>query len=215
MSEIVDKIAKTIEELNEDEAEALVKEALDKGVDPVKIMEEGIIAGIRAVGDKFEKKEYFLAELYEGGEIAEKLVEIVGPKIPEEAVGKRKRVIIGTVLGDLHDIGKNLVAMQLTMAGFEVRDLGIDVPPMRFVEEAESFKADIIAMSSLLMATMLNMGEVITLLNELGLRDKYKILVGGGPISPDFAEMMGADGYAEDAVEAVKVAKDLAGLGED
>jgi methylmalonyl-CoA mutase cobalamin-binding domain/chain len=189
-----------------------VKEALDKGVDPVKIMEEGIIAGIRAVGDKFEKKEYFLAELYEGGELSEKLVEIVGPKIPEEAVGERKRVIIGTVLGDLHDIGKNLVAMQLTMAGFEVRDIGIDVPPMRFVEEAESFKADIIAMSSLLMAAMLNMGEVITLLNELGLRDKYKILVGGGPISPDFAEMMGADGYAEDAVEAVKVAKDLAGL---
>lgn len=209
MSEIVEKIAKTIEELNEEKAEALVKEALDKGVDPVKIMEEGIIAGIRAVGDKFEKKEYFLAELYEGGELAEKLVDIVGPKIPEEAVGKRKRVIIGTVLGDLHDIGKNLVAMQLTMAGFEVRDIGIDVPPMRFVEEAENFKADIIAMSSLLMATMLNMGEVITLLNELGLRDKYKILVGGGPISPDFAEMMGADGYAEDAVEAVKVAKDL------
>lgn len=209
MSEIVEKIAKTIEELNEEKAEALVKEALDKGVDPVKIMEEGIIAGIRAVGDKFEKKEYFLAELYEGGELAEKLVEIVGPKIPEETVGKRKRVIIGTVLGDLHDIGKNLVAMQLTMAGFEVRDIGIDVPPMRFVEEAENFKADIIAMSSLLMATMLNMGEVITLLNELGLRDKYKILVGGGPISPDFAEMMGADGYAEDAVEAVKVAKDL------
>ncbi len=212
MSEIVEKIAKTIEELNEEKAEALVKEALDKGVDPVKIMEEGIIAGIRAVGDKFEKKEYFLAELYEGGELAEKLVEIVGPKIPEEAVGKRKRVIIGTVLGDLHDIGKNLVAMQLTMAGFEVRDIGIDVPPMRFVEEAENFKADIIAMSSLLMATMLNMGEVITLLNELGLRDKYKILVGGGPISPDFAEMMGADGYAEDAVEAVKVAKDLVGV---
>ncbi len=212
MSEIVEKIAKTIEELNEEKAEALVKEALDKGVDPVKIMEEGIIAGIRAVGDKFEKKEYFLAELYEGGELAEKLVEIVGPKIPEETVGKRKRVIIGTVLGDLHDIGKNLVAMQLTMAGFEVRDIGIDVPPMRFVEEAENFKADIIAMSSLLMATMLNMGEVITLLNELGLRDKYKILVGGGPISPDFAEMMGADGYAEDAVEAVKVAKDLVGV---
>lgn len=212
MSEIVEKIAKTIEELNEEKAEALVKEALDKGVDPVKIMEEGIIAGIRAVGDKFEKKEYFLAELYEGGELAEKLVDIVGPKIPEEAVGKRKRVIIGTVHGDLHDIGKNLVAMQLTMAGFEVRDIGIDVPPMRFVEEAENFKADIIAMSSLLMATMLNMGEVITLLNELGLRDKYKILVGGGPISPDFAEMMGADGYAEDAVEAVKVAKDLVGV---
>ncbi|MBS7251963.1 MAG: cobalamin-dependent protein [Candidatus Freyarchaeota archaeon] len=108
----------------------------------------------------------------------------MGPRIPKEAGGARKRVVIGTVHGDLHDIGKNLVAMQLTMAGFEVRDLGIDVPAMRFIEEAESFKADIIAMSSLLMATMMNMAEVVNLLKELGLRDKYKVLVGGGPINP-------------------------------
>jgi methylmalonyl-CoA mutase cobalamin-binding domain/chain len=176
-------------------------------------LEDGITAGVRAVGEKFEKKEYFLAELYEGGEIAEKLVEIVGPRIPKEAGGARKRVVIGTVHGDLHDIGKNLVAMQLTMAGFEVRDLGIDVPAMRFIEEAENFKADIIAMSSLLMATMMNMAEVVNLLKELGLRDKYKVLVGGGPINPALAQMFGADGYAENAVEAVKVAKKLVGLG--
>ncbi len=213
MSEVLSKIAKSIEELDGKEAENLVRKALDEGVDPVKILEDGIIAGVRAVGEKFEKKEYFLAELYEGGEIAEKLVEIVGPRIPKEAGGARKRVVIGTVHGDLHDIGKNLVAMQLTMAGFEVRDLGIDVPAMRFIEEAESFKADIIAMSSLLMATMMNMAEVVNLLKELGLRDKYKVLVGGGPINPALAQMFGADGYAENAVEAVKVAKKLVGLG--
>ncbi|MEM2135037.1 MAG: B12-binding domain-containing protein [Candidatus Freyarchaeota archaeon] len=213
MSEVLSKIAKSIEDLDGKEAEKLVRKALDEGVDPVKILEDGIIAGVRAVGEKFEKKEYFLAELYEGGEIAEKLVEIVGPRIPKEAGGARKRVVIGTVHGDLHDIGKNLVAMQLTMAGFEVRDLGIDVPAMRFIEEAESFKADIIAMSSLLMATMMNMAEVVNLLKELGLRDKYKVLVGGGPINPVLAQMFGADGYAENAVEAVKVAKKLVGLG--
>lgn len=205
--EIMERIATAIMELQEEKALTLVEQALQQHVQPLEIIEQGIVPGVRAVGKMFENQQCFLPELMKGGEISRQCIALVTPHISKEASRALGRIVIGTVKGDIHSIGKNLVALLLEVNGFEVHDLGIDVPTMTFIEEAERREADIIALSALMVTTMQGQAEVIQYLREMGLRDKYRILIGGAPTTQEWAEEIGADGWAPSAHEAVAVAE--------
>ena len=186
---------------------ALVQQALDENLDPKEILNEGLLAGMMVIGEKFKNNEVFVPEVLVAARALNAGLTILEPKLVEvgnEPVGK---VVIGTVKGDLHDIGKNLVAMMLKGVGFEVKDLGVDVAPEAFIDAAEEIGADVICMSALLTTTMPNMEATITLLQEKGLRDKYIVMVGGAPVNDKFAEQIGADYYTPDAATCAEVAK--------
>ncbi len=203
--DLIQDIADAVERLEEDRALGLVKNALDKGAEPLEILQDGIVKGLKAVGDKFEKGDYFLLELQEGGDLAEKLIPMIKEKMPSDQTANKATVVIATVKGDLHDIGKNLVVLQLSLNGYKVHDLGINVPTMDIIQKAKALNADVIGLSSLLLVTMPYQAEVIRYLNEMGLRDKFKVIIGGGPTTGEFADQIGADGWAPDAVQAVAV----------
>jgi len=207
----IQEIADAVEKLEEDKALELVNDALNEGVDPQEILQEGIVKGLRAVGDKFEKGDYFLLELQEGGDLADKLIPLVMEKMSSDQVQTKATVVIATVKGDLHDIGKNLVSLQLSLNGYKVNDLGINVPTMDIINKAKEAKAEVIALSSLLMVTMPYQAEVIRYLTEMGLRDQFKVIIGGGPTTQEFADQIGADGWAPDAVQAVGVVDNMLG----
>ncbi|MFV2015808.1 MAG: corrinoid protein [Candidatus Heimdallarchaeota archaeon] len=193
----------------------LVNKCIEEGIDVNQIIDEGLAAGIKQVGDYFEDGEFFLPELMQGAEIMKSAMEVLNPIILEKTGGLYKskgKVVIGTVSGDIHDIGKTLVGSMLTASGFEVYDMGADVPNERFLEEIKDKKADLLCMSALLTTTMINQREVINRISDQGYRNKVKILVGGAPVSEEWAEEIGADGFAENAVEAVKIAKALIGV---
>jgi len=213
--EILERIKNLLIDIKIDEVEEAVKEALDAGLSPLEIIESGLAPAMRVIGDKFEKGEYFLAELVAAGETFKEILNnMLRPKMMErgEITKKLGRVVIGTVRGDLHDIGKNIVATMLESAGFEVYDLGVDVPPEEFVRKAKEVGADIVAMSALLTTTMMEMKNVIEELKKAGIRDKVKVIIGGAPITEEFAKEIGADAYGEDAVKAVKICKQLLGI---
>jgi len=172
---------------------------IEEGVDPVEAIEQGLSEGIRKVGEKFDKLEVFLTDLMMAAEAMKTGMNILLPKIPEEKMLRRGKVVIGTVKGDIHDIGKNITAALLTASGFDVYDLGVDVPISKFVEEAEKNEADIIALSALMTSTMSGQKDVISYLQESGKREKYIVMVGGGPANKEWAEEIGADAYAETA----------------
>lgn len=201
----IQEIAEAVEKLEEDKAVALVTDALNEGTDPQEVLQEGIVKGLRAVGDKFEKGDYFLLELQEGGDLADKLIPLVMEKMDSEQTQTKATVVLATVKGDLHDIGKNLVSLQLSLNGYKVHDLGINVPTMDIINKAKEVNADVIGLSSLLMVTMPYQAEVMRYLGEMGLRDKFKVIIGGGPTTQEFADQIGADGWAPDAVQAVGV----------
>lgn len=185
----------------------LVQEALDEGQDPKAILNDGLLAGMMVVGEKFKNNEVFVPEVLVAARALNAGLAILEPKLIEignEPVG---RVVIGTVKGDLHDIGKNLVAMMMKGAGFEIIDLGVDVEPASFVDKAEEAGADVICMSALLTTTMPNMQSVIDELNNRGLRDKYIVMVGGAPVSQSFADQIGADYYTPDAATCAETAR--------
>ena len=205
------EIAEAVEKLEEDKAVARVVDALNKGVDPQEILQEGIVKGLRVVGDKFEKGEYFLLELQEGGDLADRLIPLVMARMNTDQIKTKATVVIATVKGDLHDIGKNLVSLQLSLNGYKVNDLGINVPTMDIINKAKEVDAEVIALSSLLMVTMPYQAEVIRYLSEMGLRDKFKVIIGGGPTTREFAEQIGADGWAPNAVQAVGVVDNILG----
>ena len=186
-----------------------VKKALENKISPIEIVSKSIVEGMSIVGEKFEKGEYFLSELIVAGEIGKEITKLLDPylKAEETRLEKLGRVVIGTVRGDLHDIGKNIVAMMLEAAGFEVIDLGADVPPEKFVEAVKEHDANIVAMSALLTVTMPEMKNVIDELKKAGLRDKVKVIVGGAPVTEEYAKSIGADGYGETAVEGVRICK--------
>lgn len=188
---------------------AAVKEALGKGVDVKTILEDGLIASMNAIGCKFKNNEIFIPEVLIAAKAMHAGIAVLEPHFTACGIKPSGKVVIGTVKGDLHDIGKNIVTMMLKGACFEVMDLGIDIPPGKFVEIVQSKGADIIAMSSLLTTSMNAMRDTIKLLKEAGLRDKVKIIIGGAPITQDFADSIGADGYAKDAATAVDKAKEL------
>ncbi|MHA2314837.1 MAG: cobalamin B12-binding domain-containing protein [Candidatus Hermodarchaeia archaeon] len=193
----------------------LVHQAIKEGIDAATVVSQGLTAGIRVLGDRFEKGEAFLPELAVAAETMKQALEILEPhlakRVDEEALGS---IVIGTVQGDIHDIGKSIVATMLTVAGFSVYDLGIDVAPSDFVAKAKEVDAEIIAMSALLTTTMERMQETIDLLKKEQLDKRVKVMVGGAPVSQQFAESIGADGYGVDFNQAVKIAKRLTGHAE-
>ena len=178
--------------------------AMDDGVDPQVAITEGMVPGMVEVGQKFEEGEYFLSELVVAGEVMKDGIAVMEPYLTANAAEESKaRAIVATVEGDYHDIGKNIVATLLGVQGFDVRDLGMDVPAERIVEEAKNFEPDVIGLSALLSTTMPRMGDVIRALEAAGLRDRVKVIVGGTPVTPQFAESIGADHCALNAIEGV------------
>ncbi|MCR6544833.1 cobalamin B12-binding domain-containing protein [Dehalobacterium formicoaceticum] len=173
---------------------------IDAGTDPLEIINQGLIAGMNVVGARFKNGEMFVPEVLMSAKSMSSGIELVKPLIADSDMPNKGTVIIGTVKGDLHDIGKNLVAMMLESGGFKVINLGIDISPEKFVEGAKEYNTDIIAMSALLTTTMLHMKDTIELVKEEGL--KVKCIIGGAPISQDFADEIGADGFAPDAASA-------------
>ena len=186
---------------------ALVQEALDEGLDPKEILNEGLLSGMMIIGAKFKNNEVFVPEVLVAARAMNAGLTVLEPKLVEvgnEPVGK---AVIGTVQGDLHDIGKNLVVMMLKGAGFEIHDIGVDLEPPVLIYKSEEVGADVICMSALLTTTMPKMQDCIDQLNEKGLLDKYIVMVGGAPVNDSFAEQIGADYYTPDAATAAEVAK--------
>ncbi|OYT59020.1 MAG: cobalamin-binding protein [Desulfurococcales archaeon ex4484_217_1] len=212
---ILEEIKETLINLDEDRFLKLVKEALKKNVDASKIVFYSMSEGMREIGKLFEGGEYFLAEMIVAAEMFKKAMKILEPKLFEKVKKAseifRGRVVIGTVKGDIHDIGKSLVASMLRAAGYEVIDLGVDVPPEKFIEAVEKYEPDILGMSSLLTTTVHQMKEVIKLLEEKGLRRRVKVIIGGLATSPEYAKAIGADGWSRDAVQAVQLVDRLIG----
>jgi 5-methyltetrahydrofolate--homocysteine methyltransferase len=186
-----------------------VNAALAAGVEPGKILNEGMIAAMREVGRRFEEGEFYVPEMLIAARAMQAGLAVLKPHLQQSDIQSAGKVVIGTVKGDLHDIGKNLVGMMLEGAGFEIVDLGTDVAPQKFVETAKAEAADIVAMSALLTTTMTNMKVTIEALNEAGLRSAVKVMVGGAPVTEQYAKQIGADGYAMDASRAVSLAQSL------
>ncbi|RLC86304.1 MAG: hypothetical protein DRJ03_09150 [Chloroflexi bacterium] len=195
---------------DEEQCVALAQQVLDEGVDPVEAINEGFTKGMVIVGEKFARMEYYLPDLMRSAQAVNGAMEVLKPHLLEHGDGGTQgTVVLGTIQGDLHDVGKNIVKIMLQASGFAVHDLGVDVHIRRFIEEAEKVDADIIAASAILTTTMAYMPDMVKLLTEMGIRDKYRIMLGGGPVTSDWATEVGADGYGENATEAVEVAKRL------
>ena len=202
-------IIETLIKGDEAQLTELVKTALDQGTPAKKILNEGLIAGMDIVGDKMESEDMFIPEVLMSAKAMSACVKILKPHLTEEDTAARGKVVIGTVKGDLHDIGKNLVAMMLESGGLEVFNLGVDVDPDKFAAEVKEKNAGMLCLSALLTTTMPMMIQTIKAVTENGLRDQVKIMVGGAPVTQNFADEIGADGYAPDAGSAVKLAKRL------
>ena len=206
-AEIVVEISELLQKGRAKNVKNLVQEALDQGIDPKEILNDGLLAGMMVVGGKFKRNEVFVPEVLVAARAMNAGITLLEPKLVEvgnEPVGK---AVVGTVKGDLHDIGKNLVVMMLKGAGFDVVDLGTDVEADVFIERAEEENADITCMSALLTTTMPYMQTVIDALQEKGLREKYIVMIGGAPVNDAFAKQIGADYYTPDAATAAETAR--------
>jgi 5-methyltetrahydrofolate--homocysteine methyltransferase len=186
-----------------------VQEALDMELSPEEILNQGLIAAMQEVGDRFERGEFYVPEMLIAARAMQAGLAILKPFLAEQGIKTAGTVVIGTVKGDLHDIGKNLVAMMLEGAGFDIIDLGTDVPPEKFAQAIREHDAQIVGMSALLTTTMQNMQSTIEAIEDLGVRESVKIVIGGAPVTDTFAKEIGADGYAPDASRAVNIAKNL------
>jgi Predicted cobalamin binding protein len=191
-------------------AEQITKDLINNGTDPLAIINQGLIAGMDIVAPKFKAGEMFVPEVMMAARAMATGMELVKPLIKDIDIPTKGTVIIGTVAGDLHDIGKNLVAMILESGGFKVIDLGVDVSVEKFVEAAKQHNPQVIGMSALLTTTMVAMKDTVDALTEAGLRKNFKIIVGGAPLSQEFANQIGADGYAADAMAAKELCEKLA-----
>jgi len=211
--ELVSKLMNVVISYDTEGAAKAAQDALKAGVDPVVAIEEGLAKGVRIVGEKFGTGEVFLPELMVAVEAMKRAMTILKPAIKEGAATTKSlgKVIIGTIEGDIHDIGKSLVSAMLTVAGFDVIDLGSDVPVEKFIEKTREVKPNVIGMSALMTTTMLKMGEVIKALQKEGLRKEVKVIVGGAPTSKEWANKIGADGHGGDAMDAVEVMRNLVG----
>ena len=208
--EILSKLAQAVIDGEPEDAEELAQQALDQGLDPLVCINEGLTPGMNRVGQLFESGEYFLPDLIIGGEAMKSALAVLEPAL----VGGRERqvlgrVVLGTVEGDLHEIGKTLVATLLSANGFQVTDIGIDKSAADFVAAVKETRATIVGASALLTTTMPQQQKIVEALKEAGLRDRVKVMVGGAPVTAGWAEKVGADGYAEDAISAVALAKTL------
>jgi len=193
-------------------AVAETQNALNSGANPQDILDKGLIAAMDKVGDNFSKGLIFVPQMLRSAKTMQECVKLLVPLFQESGMITKGKVLIGTVKGDLHDIGKNLVAMMLEGAGFQIMDIGIDVSPESFVQKVKEFDPDIVAMSALLSTTMPSMARTIEALEKAGLRDKAKIMIGGAPVTENYAQEIRADGYAPDAASGVIKAKQLLGI---
>lgn len=193
-------------------ATAETQSALDAGSGVGNILDNGLIAAMDEVGDRFSKGAIFVPQMLRSAKAMQECMKLIKPLFKEADVTTKGNVVIGTVKGDLHDIGKNLVSMMMEGAGFTIIDLGVDVPPEKFAQTAKEAGADIVAISALLSTTMPMMPQTIQALEEAGLRDKVKVMIGGAPVTEDYAKEIKADSYASDAGSAVNAAKKLLGI---
>ena len=212
MSELFAKMAESLIAGKVDEVSSLTKEALEGGLSSQDILEQGLLAGMDVVGQRFKANEMFIPEVLRCAKCMHGAMEILRPLLVESGVKTAGTLVIGTVKGDLHDIGKNLVGMMFEGAGFKVIDLGIDQEPQAFVDALKDHKAELFGMSALLTTTMPKMGETINAIKEAGIRDQVKIMIGGAPVTAEFAKEIGADAYASNAASAVDTGKELLGL---
>ena len=211
MSEILEQISTAVIEGDVDEIGDLTEDALDEGLSAEKILNNGLMTGMDYVGVEFKAGNMFVPEVLRSAKTMQTSMDILKPLLAESGVKMLGKVLLGTVKGDLHDIGKNLVGMMCEGAGFEVKDVGKDVAPEDFVAAIKDYEPDVLGMSALLTTTMRAMESTIKVLEEAGLRDKVKIMIGGAPVTQAFAEQIGADGYASNAAGASDLAKKLVG----
>jgi corrinoid protein of di/trimethylamine methyltransferase len=211
--EILRKMAQSIIDGDADAAVTLAKESITTNMDPLEAISRGFVVGVSTVGEAFGRGEAFLPELVMAGEAMKMAVATLDPELKKRGSQRQMlgKIVIGTVEGDIHEIGKSLVATMLSASGFEVFDLGVDTPGDKLIGKALEVSADVLAMSALLTTTMVRQREVIEELEKEGLRQKIKVMVGGAPVTRDWVATIGADGYSEDAIGAVSLAKKLMG----
>ena len=205
------ELASTLADLKEEETLKIVEDRLRAGEEPLKILDDAM-KGMEIVGKRFADSEYFIPDLVYSGEILKEINELVKPKLAQAAETKRLgKVVFGTVAGDIHDIGKNIVVFMLDVNGFEVYDLGVDVPPQKFVDKIKESGAPIVGLSGFLAPAFDSMKETIEAIQAAGLRDKVKVMIGGGQITEEIKKYTGADAYGRDAMVGVSLAKKWAG----
>jgi corrinoid protein of di/trimethylamine methyltransferase len=212
--ELYKSMSQSIIDGDADVAAALARQSIDMGIDPLEAINQGFVKGVNFVGDQFSCGDMFLPELVMAGEAMKTAIGVLEPEMSKRGTERQVygKVVLATVQGDIHDIGKTLVGTMLSAYGFQVYDLGVDVAIPKIVEKAREVGANIVALSALLTTTMVRQKDVIEALEDVGLRDKVKVLVGGAPVTQEWVQQIGADGYSEDAVGAVSLAKKLLGV---
>jgi trimethylamine corrinoid protein len=213
-AELLQKMAQSIIDGDSDASIELAKEAIATGMDPLDAITKGFVIGVNQVGEAFSCGDAFLPELVMAGEAMKAAVLTLEPEMERRGSERQMlgRVVLATVEGDIHEIGKSLVGTMLSASGFQVFDLGVDVATSKIIEKAKEVNANIVAMSALLTTTMVKQREVIEALEKAGIRSQIKVMVGGAPVTRDWVQKIGADGYSEDAIGAVNIAKTLMGL---
>ncbi len=213
MEENLEKLSNLVIEGDTDGVKSVIINLLASGLDPLKIVENGLTKGIRVVGERYGRGDLFLTELLLSAETVQDGMKILTPEIKKQKKELKKTgsMIIGTVAGDIHDLGKNIVIALFSANGFDVVDLGVDVPVQKFVDKVKELKPTILGLSALMTTTIPKQREVINELKSLGIRDNIKVMVGGAAVNQTFANEIGADGYAENAIDAVSIAKQLIG----
>ncbi len=211
MSDTLERLATAVVEGNVDSMEELAQEALDEGLSAQEILNDGLMGGMNHVGKEFKAGNMFVPEVLRSAKAMKEAMKLLEPMLAAGEAQATGKILLGTVKGDLHDIGKNLVGMMCEGAGFDVRDLGTDVEPDQFLSAIKEFEPDIVGMSALLTTTMRAMGDTIKAIEEAGLRDQVKVMIGGAPVTQRFADDIGADGYAANAASASDLAKEFVG----
>ena len=207
--ELLDHLKKAMVALDQEEIVSKTEMGLEEGVSPLGIIQNGLMPGLNEIGELFENEEIFLPELMKSAKVFQAAMNLLRPKIQEQGGGVEKKgtIVIGTVKGDMHYIGKDIVKLLMETAGFEVHDLGVDVDPFAFIVKADEVNADIIALSALLTTTLVGQKDIIEALEGQGKRNKFKVMVGGGAVTQSWSDEIGADGYAENAHGAIRLAK--------
>lgn len=207
--ELLDDLKKAMVALDQEEVVSKTTMSLAEGVSPLEIIQNGLMPGLNEIGELFENEEIFLPELMKSAKVFQSAMDLLRPKIQEQGGGVEKKgtIVIGTVKGDMHYIGKDIVKLLMETAGFEVHDLGVDVDPFAFIVKADEVNADIIALSALLTTTLVGQKDIIEALEGQGKRNKFKVIVGGGAVTQDWSDEIGADGYAENAYGAIRLAE--------
>jgi dimethylamine corrinoid protein len=207
--QLLNDLSDGVVEMDEERVITAANRVIEKNLDAYDAIDQGLSQGMERAGRLFEEEEYFVPELLLCADAMYAGLDILNPHVKRKTEDKKLKIVIGVVEGDTHDIGKNLVKIMLGAAGYEITDLGRDVPPRLFVDKAKEISADIIAISTLMTTTMNGMADVIRLLNEQGIRKIFKVIVGGGPVSKGFSDRIGADGYASNASASVQLVKNI------